>query len=100
MAAESRRYLLLLTSAADLFSRLAACRRRLPRTVHCRAADCLPVGLLLVWISTESPLGRIFRILLQAHMTQHLLLMMVAPPLILLGQPMLPLLHGSSSAHL
>ena len=34
------------------------------------------------------------RLYLSADMTQHLLLMMVAPPLLLMGRPMLPLLRG------
>ena len=33
-------------------------------------------------------------LLLQAHMAQHLLLMMAAPPLVWLGEPLFPLLRG------
>ena len=51
-------------------------------------------GLLTVFLATESPLDAFDSLFLSAHMTQHLLLMMIAPPLILLGNPLLPLLRG------
>lgn len=51
-------------------------------------------GLAAVFLATESPLDTFDSLFLSAHMTQHLLLMMIAPPLILLGHPMLPLLRG------
>jgi cytochrome c oxidase assembly factor CtaG/polyferredoxin len=51
-------------------------------------------GLALVFIAIESPLDSFSSLLLGVHMVQHLLLMMIAPPLILYGQPMLPLLRG------
>lgn len=51
-------------------------------------------GLALIFLATESPLDAFDNLFLSAHMTQHLLLMMLAPPLILLGEPMLPLLRG------
>ena len=51
-------------------------------------------GLFLVFLATESPLDAFDSLYLSAHMTQHLLLMMFAPPLILLGDPMLPMLRG------
>ena len=44
--------------------------------------------------SPWSPLHAFGAQLLQAHMVQHLLLMMVAPPLLWLGTPLLPLLQG------
>lgn len=51
-------------------------------------------GLVLIFFATESPLDAFDSLFLSAHMTQHLLLMMIAPPLILLGEPMFPLLRG------
>src|SRR5580700_11078107 len=51
-------------------------------------------GLAAVWMALASPLDAFSSLLLSAHMVQHLLLMSVAPPLILLGAPLLPLLRG------
>jgi cytochrome c oxidase assembly factor CtaG/polyferredoxin len=55
-------------------------------------------GLLTLWIALASPLDSFGSLLLQVHMLQHLLLMMVAPPLLLLGAPLAPLLRGMPSA--
>jgi cytochrome c oxidase assembly factor CtaG len=51
-------------------------------------------GLTAIAGALESPLHALGAQLLQAHMVQHLLLMMVAPPLIWLGAPLLPMLQG------
>ena len=51
-------------------------------------------GLLTLFIALASPLHPLAERLLQFHMIQHLLLMMVIPPLLLLGAPVLPLLRG------
>jgi len=51
-------------------------------------------GLSAIYISLASPLDAFASFLLIAHMVQHLLLTMVAPPLILLGAPQLPMLVG------
>src|SRR5499426_2770222 len=51
-------------------------------------------GLIIVLCALLSPLDAFAGWLLTVHMIQHLLLMMVAPPLILLGAPYLPLLAG------
>ena len=51
-------------------------------------------GLFFVWIATASPLAALDHEMLTAHMVQHLLLMTLAPPLILLGMPRRPLAHG------
>lgn len=51
-------------------------------------------GSLCIWIAAASPLASLDDELLSVHMIQHLLLMTVAPPLLLLGYPILPLLHG------
>src|SRR5262249_10339452 len=51
-------------------------------------------GLAALLVALTSPLDVFAGLLLSAHMVQHLLLMSVAPPLILLGAPCLPLLRG------
>jgi cytochrome c oxidase assembly factor CtaG/ferredoxin len=51
-------------------------------------------GLTAVLFALISPLDTFAGWLLTVHMIQHLLLMMVAPPLILFGSPYLPLLAG------
>lgn len=51
-------------------------------------------GLAVLFLALESPLDAFDSLFLSAHMAQHLLLMMVAPPLLLLGGPVLPLLRG------
>jgi putative membrane protein len=51
-------------------------------------------GIISLWIAVGSPLEAFDDVSLSVHMVQHLLLMVVAPPLILLGAPTLPLLRG------
>lgn len=51
-------------------------------------------GLGVFGVAIASPLDAFSGLLLSAHMVQHFLLMFVAPPLILLGAPLLPLLRG------
>jgi putative membrane protein len=51
-------------------------------------------GLLTVWVALASPIDALNGVVLTAHMLQHMLLMMVAPPLILLGAPLVPLTRG------
>jgi putative membrane protein len=66
------------------------------------SVDVIPVwragsfllGLCLIWTALGSPLAVLDEELLTVHMIQHLLLMTFAPPLILLGSPFMPLLHG------
>ena len=51
-------------------------------------------GIGSVWIAVGSPLNAFDDVSLTVHMIQHLLLMAIAPPLILLGAPALALLQG------
>ena len=55
---------------------------------------CFLAGLASFWIAIASPLDAFGNFLLTAHMIQHLLMMLVAPPLILLGSPQNLLLRG------
>jgi cytochrome c oxidase assembly factor CtaG len=50
--------------------------------------------LTSIFLAISSPLDAFGNLLLIAHMIQHLLLMMVAPPLLLLSDPFLPMLRG------
>src|SRR6201993_5196295 len=52
------------------------------------------LGLFLIWVAMASPIAALDHQLLTVHMLQHLLLMTLAPPLIWLGAPVRPLLHG------
>jgi len=52
------------------------------------------VGLLFIRIAAASPLATLDHEMLTAHMIQHLLLMTLAPPLILLGLSRKPLAQG------
>jgi cytochrome c oxidase assembly factor CtaG len=51
-------------------------------------------GLVAVFVALASPLDAFASWLLSVHMVQHLLLTMVAPPLLLMGSPFLPMLSG------
>ena len=55
---------------------------------------CFLGGLAGIFVATQSPLDALHHFFLTAHMTQHLLLMMIAPPLLLAGHPLVPLLRG------
>ncbi len=57
-------------------------------------AVCFLLGLLTLWIALASPLDTFSAFIITAHMLQHMLLMMVAPPLLLLGAPLIPLVRG------
>src|SRR6516162_660517 len=51
-------------------------------------------GLATIYLALASPIEPFAALLLQVHMVQHLLLMMVAPPLLWRGCPFFPLLRG------
>jgi cytochrome c oxidase assembly factor CtaG len=51
-------------------------------------------GMFALWIALGSPLRALHHELLSIHMVDHVLLMAVAPPLILLGAPFRSFVHG------
>ena len=51
-------------------------------------------GIAVLFLALMSPLDMFAGLLLQVHMIQHLLLMMVAPPLLWLGAPLFPMIRG------
>lgn len=52
------------------------------------------LSLALILVALQSPLDYLAAKLMWAHMIQHLILIMLAPPLMLLGDPAMPLLRG------
>jgi cytochrome c oxidase assembly factor CtaG len=71
-----------------------ALRRRDPERWPATQAIAFIAGLLALFVALGSPLEPFTSLLLQAHMAQHLLLMMLAPPLLWLGAPLFPLVRG------
>src|SRR3984893_8422635 len=69
-------------------------RRRAPHRFGLSQLMAFCAGLVTILCALLSPLDAFAGWLLTVHMIQHLLLMMVAPPLILHGAPYLPLLSG------
>src|SRR5215469_4044450 len=53
------------------------------------------LGLLVVLLATQSGIGTYDDTLFWDHMIQHLMLIMIAPPLLVAGQPVTLLMHAS-----
>lgn len=51
-------------------------------------------GIAALQIALASPIDALDSFSLADHMSQHMMLMMIVPPLVLLGNPMLPLFRG------
>ncbi len=68
--------------------------KTLPNLISIWRLTAFVGGIVSLWLAIESPLAEWDEQLLTAHMVQHLLLMIVAAPLILLGAPSITLLHG------
>ncbi|MBM4068756.1 MAG: hypothetical protein FJ271_07405 [Planctomycetes bacterium] len=69
-------------------------RRRGSTRFTLRGLVCFLAGLGAIFLALASPIESFSGYLLHIHMVQHLLLMMAAPPLLWLGDPLLPLLRG------
>src|SRR5258705_13589468 len=69
-------------------------RRNHSLTISVRRLGFFMAGLLSLWTAIGSPLTVFQHELLSVHMVQHVLLMAVAPPLMLLGSPARPFLYG------
>lgn len=64
-------------------------RRFGPRQLYCFLG-----GIGALFLALASPIEAFSSLMLRIHMAQHLLLMVVAPPLLWLGAPLLPVLRG------
>jgi putative membrane protein len=69
-------------------------RNAFPNVLSAWRLTAFMSGVFSLWAAVGSPLAAMDHHLLTAHMVQHLLLMTVAAPLILLGAPAITLLHG------
>ena len=71
-----------------------AIRRTRPHQFTSLRLGSFLAGLVMLWLAIASPMDGLADVLLSAHMVEHLLLMSVVPPLLLLGLPVVPLLRG------
>ena len=65
-----------------------------PHVIPPWRASSFLLGVFLIWMAIGSPLAALDEQFLTVHMLQHLLLMTIAPALVLLGAPVMPLMHG------
>jgi cytochrome c oxidase assembly factor CtaG len=70
------------------------CRHRTPTRFATRHLAAFLGGLGCLGVAIASPLDEAADRWLSAHMVQHVLLLTIAPGLLLLGEPLLPLLRG------
>ena len=68
--------------------------RTRPRELPPWRAASFVAGIASLWMAIASPIDALDDFLLVAHMIQHFTLMSIAPPLIVLGAPTVPLLRG------
>jgi putative membrane protein len=69
-------------------------RKAFPQIITWGNLSAFVSGTISIWIAVASPLSVMDHMLLSVHRVQHLLLMAVAPPLILVGSPVPAFLHG------
>jgi cytochrome c oxidase assembly factor CtaG len=78
--------------------RLAGLSHLPSERVRRRQIFAFAAGLASLVIALESPLDGLSADLFAAHMVQHLILLVVAPPLLVLGSPLAPLLWSLPDA--
>lgn len=86
-----------LVTAGVLYLRGVGRVHRPERRLANRAA-CFLGGLAALWIALQSPIDSYADVRLSVHMVQHLLLTMVAAPLLVLGAPVTLLLRAATPA--
>ena len=87
--------LIILTVTLVLYLRgWRAAHRTRPHQLPPWRAASFGAGIISLWMAIASPIDALDDYLLAAHMIQHFILMSIAPPLIVLGAPTVPLLRG------
>jgi putative membrane protein len=84
----------LLAIAAIYVRGFARLHRQMPTRFARGHLACFLGGIAALGVAIASPLEAVDEVLLQVHMTQHLLLMLLSPVLLLAGAPAIPLLRG------
>ena len=84
----------LIVTAAIYARGWARIRKTRPEIFGTWRLACFLGGLLAVFIAVASPLDAFADRLLVMHMVQHFFLMCIAPPLIVFGAPVVPMLRG------
>ena len=87
--------LLTLLAAAYLGCVRIVGRRHPARTWPAGRTAAFLLGLATIGVATQSSVGVYDDVLFSIHMIQHLLLIMVAPPLLIFGRPVTLLLHAA-----
>jgi putative copper resistance protein D len=87
--------LAVLAAAAYLWGAARVARRHPARPWPAWRTAMFLAGLVIVVLALQSGIGRYDDVLFWDHMVQHLMLIMVAPPLLIFGQPITLLLHAS-----
>jgi cytochrome c oxidase assembly factor CtaG len=86
---------LLLLAAAYLAGVRVVGRRHPARPWPAGRTAAFLLGLTAVAVATQSSIGVYDDVLFSMHMIQHLLLIMVAPPLLIYGRPVTLLMHAA-----
>lgn len=71
-----------------------ALRKTRPKTLPVWRLVSFLSGILALFVAVSSPLDTYSETLLFMHMAQHFVLMSIAPPLIVLGCPFVPIMRG------
>jgi putative copper resistance protein D len=88
----------LVVLAAAYLAGVYRVRRRHPaRPWPAGRAAAFLAGLGVIAVATQSSIGAYDDVLFSVHMIHHLLLIMVAPPLLVLGRPVTLLLHSAGN---
>jgi cytochrome c oxidase assembly factor CtaG len=87
--------LLVLLAAAYLSGTWSVRRRHPARPWPAARTASFLLGLAAIAVATQSSIGAYDDALFSVHMVQHLLLIMVAPPLLVAGRPVMLALHAT-----
>jgi len=85
---------MLLITAAVYARGFVRLHRQMPERFPSWRLTMFMGGIAALFVAIASPLEELDDLLLQVHMTQHLLLMIVAPPMLLAGAPAIALVRG------